>query len=692
MRQSAGKIFVWAILVAAIAVGYFLLSYNRTLNPPDEGYLLYNFHKTATGQVPHRDFYDDYGPGIYWLGAALFRLFGTKIIVIRIFLVVLKSVMAVLIFLIARKMMPSFFALIAGVLFILNWGDPLLPGINILYAGHLCHFLALVAVVAMIRYIEKGAWRWLMLASLCMGMSLLIKLPTAVMDLIGFSVVLCLKEQIKHRPAEPRVGKIPEGWRLLLRAGKSLGLVSVAVFYLALFAREHLDVHYFFIFLFPYFLILGHMLVIETENLRSSEADAGLLGCYREILILWAVPLVFWIDVLVYYQLIGGLDEFLYDMFELPLAIDFYRPMEDYRLHAGLAAAAVAVILLFTVIGKRLRTENETGWTLMWLAAAAAVILPPVSMFLLQTPYEVWHTRMTHVLPIATLLVSAWLFIPAWRRDRFDEELARPTLLLGLVFVFACQSFMMSFPRTDETHIQVNSTVLFILVAFLLSKAGAGLLSAVPFRVGILSHAISGLCVVVLSIPYVWSMKEFYILTQRPLSKTEQERLVEYARVHGEDLPMTSHPMYQLDYSRSGRLDVPLWLNPPLVDFIIADMDEAIMFSKQNVLPDQRIFVMCEAQILPFLAERESFLQKEDYFIFLATTDLIKKTEGIRLSDRELLRRILEERPPYVIQSGLMHSQHTGRILRIWPESVFYVMQNYRMVASFGIYQVWALK
>ncbi|GAB4346582.1 MAG: hypothetical protein Kow0099_27880 [Candidatus Abyssubacteria bacterium] len=691
MRQSAGKILIWPMLVAAVAAAYFLLTYNRTLNPPDEGYLLYNYYKTASGQIPHLDFYDDYGPAIYWLGGALFRLFGTKIIVIRIFLVFLKSAMAVLIFLIGRKLMPTFFAIVASVLFILAWGDPLPPGINILYAGHVCHFLALVGVLAMMWYVETGARRWLIIIGICMGLSLLIKLPTGIMDLIGFSVFLSMAELVRTPKSESGEAVVPSQWRIMMRAGKCLGLVGVAAFYIILFATEHLDLYYFFIFLFPYFLLLGHLFRMEVGRLgtRRQPRDGALGACYLDVFLLWAVPLVSWVGVLVYYYLVGGLDEFLYDMFALPLAIDFYRPMDDYRLHAALAAAAAIAVFSLVFIGKRLNRENQTAGIMLWLTAAVLVVLPSAAMAALGTSYEVWHMRVTHVLPTATLLISAWFLLRALRDDRRDGEQARPTLFLALVFIFACQSFIMSFPRTDETHIQLNSTVVFILVAFLLLKMFGGLRSAFPVRGAVIGYVFGILCLAILSIPHLWSMKKLLVFEPTLLSQSEKERFLDYTKRHGDKLETDSYPQLDLRFPRASGLRIPLWVRPPLGDFVAADMVDTVRYVEENLREGEKVLVLCELQILPLLAERESLLQREDYFIFLATTELIGTQQGIRLTDENLMRRVNEEKPRFVILAAFKHSHHSQKVWDIWYNGVLYVLKNYRPVARFGIYQIW---
>ena len=217
---------VWMALIMVFAAIYFLLTFNRTLNTLDEGYLLHNFIKTAAGLVPHRDFYDDYGPGSYWVGAALFHLFGTKLIVIRVFALILKTGMALLIFLIARKLLPPLFSFASGVLFILNWGDPVQPGINILYAGHLNHFFALMGIFLMILYVEKGRLLWLAGTSLCLGISLLFKFPTAIIDFMGFAVFVSLKEQANEFPGQEDAATGKKMSLRGLRILKCLGLIE----------------------------------------------------------------------------------------------------------------------------------------------------------------------------------------------------------------------------------------------------------------------------------------------------------------------------------------------------------------------------------------------------------------------------------------------------------------------------------
>jgi hypothetical protein len=71
--------------LAALAVGVRapLADYYRTIGSYDEGVLLTNAHLLLRGELPYRDFYTNYPPGIFALLAGLFALFGPSVAVER---------------------------------------------------------------------------------------------------------------------------------------------------------------------------------------------------------------------------------------------------------------------------------------------------------------------------------------------------------------------------------------------------------------------------------------------------------------------------------------------------------------------------------------------------------------------------------------------------------------------------------
>lgn len=80
-----------SVLVFALAGLVFFCGMSLLPNEYDEGLVLTASMRVAAGQVPHRDFFADYGPAQYYLLAGLFRLFGESVLVERLLDLFFKS-------------------------------------------------------------------------------------------------------------------------------------------------------------------------------------------------------------------------------------------------------------------------------------------------------------------------------------------------------------------------------------------------------------------------------------------------------------------------------------------------------------------------------------------------------------------------------------------------------------------------
>ena len=101
---------IGALLLAA-ALGWFSLTLDTTFNLRDEGYLLYMSARVAAGEIPHRDFVENYGPGVFTATAIPLQLGGGEILAVRWWIAGLKALAVVLGFLIMRRATPLPFAL-----------------------------------------------------------------------------------------------------------------------------------------------------------------------------------------------------------------------------------------------------------------------------------------------------------------------------------------------------------------------------------------------------------------------------------------------------------------------------------------------------------------------------------------------------------------------------------------------------
>jgi hypothetical protein len=69
----------------------------------DEGIILTAAMRVGAGQIPHRDFYANYGPAQFYILAGLFRVFGQSVLVERLYDLLVKSLLVTAVFAIAAS-------------------------------------------------------------------------------------------------------------------------------------------------------------------------------------------------------------------------------------------------------------------------------------------------------------------------------------------------------------------------------------------------------------------------------------------------------------------------------------------------------------------------------------------------------------------------------------------------------------
>lgn len=127
-----------SLIKAAVVffASYVILFAGMNLRPNiyDEGIVLTDAMRVVAGQIPHQDFYCNYGPGQFYVIAGLFKIFGQSVLVERLYDLFIKALIAAFVYLLAsrycRKSIANY-TTIATVLcfFVLNetMGSTLVP-------------------------------------------------------------------------------------------------------------------------------------------------------------------------------------------------------------------------------------------------------------------------------------------------------------------------------------------------------------------------------------------------------------------------------------------------------------------------------------------------------------------------------------------------------------------------------------
>ena len=182
-----------AVLAAVLVIAgiYTGVHINKGWVPADDGSLSQSALRVMQGQLPHRDFGEIYTGGLSFIHALAFRVLGVNLMSLRIcvFLFFLAWLPAV--YYIASRFTS---ALAAGAITLLAvaWSYPNYPAGQCLPWYNL--FFATFGAAALLRYLDVRTRRWLFVAGVCGGVSILIKVIGAYY-IAGVFLFLAFLEQ-----------------------------------------------------------------------------------------------------------------------------------------------------------------------------------------------------------------------------------------------------------------------------------------------------------------------------------------------------------------------------------------------------------------------------------------------------------------------------------------------------------------
>jgi len=168
MRQAIWICCALLGFSAALASAYFKFGWI----PGDDGTLAAGAARVLHGQLPHRDFVENYTGGLNYIHGAAFRIFGMNLAAMRIPVFCLFLCWVPAVFYVAWRIAPPWGAASATLLCVVwslpNYPTPMPSWYNL--------FLATFGIACLFRYLETRHKRWLYAAGLLAGASFLIKI------------------------------------------------------------------------------------------------------------------------------------------------------------------------------------------------------------------------------------------------------------------------------------------------------------------------------------------------------------------------------------------------------------------------------------------------------------------------------------------------------------------------------------
>jgi hypothetical protein len=245
----------------------------------DEGYFLDLGQRVLNGSLPYRDFTTYYTPGIFYLFAATFKLFGTNLLVIRYLMAVVRGMCALLLYVLTRRVAPWPIAWLPFALVFLLDEWPIYSEPHPSWPSLVA---CLLTMECMVRHLKTRRLYWLALAGAAAGVAYLFK------QNIGAFTALGLGGYVLLRP-RPSTG----AW---LRAAQ-VGFVAATALLVTLVMREGLDPISGGALWLPMMVILGLLLYHAMRG--SPEAEGSVVldtlvsgGSFGLVTAAWLIPLL----------------------------------------------------------------------------------------------------------------------------------------------------------------------------------------------------------------------------------------------------------------------------------------------------------------------------------------------------------------------------------------------------------------
>jgi len=618
----------WITLALILfSVGYSSLTFTRTLDLRDEGYLLGRSLEVADGAVPHRDFSDVYGPGVFALSAVALNLGEGRILDVRLLVALFKALAVAASFWLARRFLPGWLAIAVAGIGIAYWGR-FSENLNTPYAALFTIPIALVATAVLIRALERDSRAGLFLAGLLAGSGILFK--QSLGGLLAYGLGLSIVAAAGRRGTERGAPGLLVGWLLA-------GLLVLLPFTSYLGVRDYL------LHVLPF-----HLLMVCVAIGLWREGWPPIAGVIRQQLLPFVSGVVLPLAlVALLYLSWGSLGSLVDDMFWLPLGLRrYYVPVQLPPTALALMAAGAVSLLTaaLQVLGGRRR---PAAW-----AASVGLAALLVGRFVIPTEfprlYELGVLLGRGPFGLEGLLAPFGLLAAiGLQRDRFRS--AEAVALLPVLFVSAMLCFEV-FPRAGH-----NLWILHGALMPLLAVVLAGWLR----RTGSQGRWAAGLIALVLP---VWLVAPVVRGVLSPLDSASQRRPLALERSEG----------IRLGPRQLERQHIP-------------EVEELVAWLRVAEPADAPLLLLTNEEMIPLLSGRSRLFSDKRYELFLVGWGMLPVREQRGLDAPAMLARVQAE-PDLLVVHRIDASAASLR--RALPHLRDYVEKNFQVVARFGPYRV----
>jgi hypothetical protein len=199
------------ILLFIFVLWFLLIPIRTPFSIYDEGLVVFNSTRIMKGDIPYKDFWTLYPPGQYFALASIFRLFGTSLLISRIYDTFTRFIIVISVYMIAKKITTrglSLLVCIVTTLLLSSAGTYTYVFFPSLAFGFL-------AILSLLKNFDTGQYRWIILTGILIGFSTLFRWDiglytyiSVVLTIIPFHYICIVQESKNHAKAFFAISKI----------------------------------------------------------------------------------------------------------------------------------------------------------------------------------------------------------------------------------------------------------------------------------------------------------------------------------------------------------------------------------------------------------------------------------------------------------------------------------------------------
>jgi len=447
----SARTYLWVLAAVWLLSLVYMAAYvKRGWVPHDEGTLGLSAERVLQGQLPHRDF-DDYTGGLTFVHALAFRLFGINSASMRMVLFAFFVPWVPAVFYAASRFCGAYSAGVVTLLAV-AWSVPHYPGPMPSWYNL---FFATFGLAALLRYVEKNSWKWVFLAGLCGGFSMLAKVTGAYYIAAALLFFVFREQSVTGRESR---GAAPQAWFY-----SSTVAVMLAVFLLLLFRMVHKvpGAGGLFFFVLPSIVLAGLLVAREFRVIPGANGER--FKALAKLCVPFGAGVVIpWMLFAIPYVSAGATHDLVQGLVVTPTRALRFAAIAPLN---PLAVATALPFLLALLLAYDLRGLPRT------ICGGALAVFAGI-IFFLSSKYSLIYGIGWGSLGTAVPIVVAVGACALWVRGRQEKLSALRQEQLMLVLCIAALCSLVQFPFAGQGY--------FLYVAPLVIVAAASVLAALP--------------------------------------------------------------------------------------------------------------------------------------------------------------------------------------------------------------------